>query len=150
MQRRTLAAAAARAREAREREAYASDKAKAKREARAKSKAEAGVQEDDEESLFGGAATQGEGSVAGSTKDVASEGYVHLTPATTSPTAPWYEAAKHTYTSLAQAQKVGVWNFPATLHERARFLVFEDMHAKGYFLNNGLRFGGDFNCYPGE
>jgi tRNA splicing endonuclease len=43
-----------------------------------------------------------------------------------------------------------VWTFPADLRERARSAVFEEMHRCGYFLNCGLRFGGDFNAYPGE
>lgn len=54
------------------------------------------------------------------------------------------------YTTLKDAFVAGVWAFPATLEDRARCAVFEDLHEKGYFLSTGLRFGGDFVVYPGD
>jgi tRNA-splicing endonuclease subunit Sen34 len=42
------------------------------------------------------------------------------------------------------------WTFPVTKEERHRFLVFEDMWRRGYYLTNGSKFGGDFLAYSGD
>lgn len=54
------------------------------------------------------------------------------------------------YESLQEAFNAGVWKYPATLAERARCAVFEDLHKRGYFMSTGLRFGGDYVVYPGD
>lgn len=86
--------------------------------------------------------------------------YVHYTPGPPSGTpgfvpctlemADGEHARVNTYLTLQAAYGAGVWTYPATLEERARCAVFEDLHAKGFFLSTGLRFGGDFVVYPGD
>ncbi|PWN42071.1 tRNA-intron endonuclease catalytic domain-like protein [Ceraceosorus guamensis] len=88
--------------------------------------------------------------------DLSSATWSQVTPATSfeQPVASleggWYRASEHSYTTLSQARSAGVWKFPSNARERARCMVFEDLNARGYFLSCGLRFGGDFNCYPGD
>ncbi|KAL4440341.1 hypothetical protein ABPG75_003342 [Micractinium tetrahymenae] len=47
-------------------------------------------------------------------------------------------------------QAVPEWTFPATQEERHRYWVFRDLHAKGYRLTGGSKFGADFLVYPGD
>ena len=54
------------------------------------------------------------------------------------------------FTTLEAAYAAGVWTYPSTLRERAKCAVFEHLHAQGYYLSTGLRFGGDFVVYPGD
>jgi hypothetical protein len=42
------------------------------------------------------------------------------------------------------------WSFPHTQQQQLRMAVFADLHAKGYFLTSGSKFGGDFLAYPGD
>ena len=62
---------------------------------------------------------------------------------------PWYDAAAHSYTSLDDARAAGLWTHPTTKRERARCAVFAELHARGYFMGNGLKFGCHFLVYPG-
>ncbi|CAD6922906.1 unnamed protein product, partial [Tilletia controversa] len=62
-----------------------------------------------------------------------------LTPAGSS-------SERHIQTALPGS----IWVFPETPSEKARCAVFDDLHARGYFLGTGLRFGGEFVVYPGD
>ncbi|KAK0534338.1 tRNA-splicing endonuclease subunit [Tilletia horrida] len=42
------------------------------------------------------------------------------------------------------------WPYPSTPLERARCATFDDLHARGYYMGTGLRFGGEFVVYPGD
>ena len=59
-------------------------------------------------------------------------------------------AGVNAYETLQEAAAAGVWNYPATLQERARCAVFEHLHSRGFYLSTGLRFGGEFVVYPGD
>ena len=63
--------------------------------------------------------------------------------------AAWYDAPSHSYTSLDDARAAGLWTYPSTPRERARCAVFAELHARGYFMGNGLKFGCHFLVYPG-
>jgi tRNA-splicing endonuclease subunit Sen34 len=43
-----------------------------------------------------------------------------------------------------------VWTFPSTVEERHRYIVFRDLHERGYKLTGGLKFGADYLVYPGD
>lgn len=62
---------------------------------------------------------------------------------------PWYTAQESIYPMISQAKKAGVWNYPSTLHERARCGVFRGLWEQGYFMGGGIKFGGDYLVYPG-
>lgn len=80
---------------------------------------------------------------AASTKE---QSYSFTIPATSD--FSWYNAKK--YTTLDEARASGVWSYPQTPEEVARCRVFEDLWKQGYFMGNGLRFGGHWLVYPGE
>jgi len=42
------------------------------------------------------------------------------------------------------------WTFPMTEEDKHKFLVFEDLWEKGFYLTNGSKFGGDFLAYSGD
>jgi len=42
------------------------------------------------------------------------------------------------------------WTFPITEEENHRYIVFEDLWTKGFYLTNGSKFGGDFLAYSGD
>ncbi len=42
------------------------------------------------------------------------------------------------------------WSYPETPAERRRMAVFKDLHARGYSLTGGSKFGSDFMLYPGD
>lgn len=42
------------------------------------------------------------------------------------------------------------WAFPATPDERWRMAVFRDLHARGFRVTGGSKFGADFLLYPGD
>jgi tRNA-splicing endonuclease subunit Sen34 len=60
----------------------------------------------------------------------------------------WYKPKK--YNSLLEARRSGVWTYPQSEREAARCAVFYDLWKNGYFMGNGLRFGGDWLVYPGR
>ena len=72
--------------------------------------------------------------------------YVFRIPAT-SEAFLWYE--KKTYHTLRDARHAGLWTYPSNQEERAKCAVFADLWQKGYYMGNGLRFGGDWLVYPG-
>lgn len=61
----------------------------------------------------------------------------------------WYQPEAVTYSSIESAKIAGIWNYPTTLHERAKCGVFRELWEQGYFMGVGLRFGGDYLVYPG-
>jgi tRNA-splicing endonuclease subunit Sen34 len=61
----------------------------------------------------------------------------------------WYKAVENVYTTIAAAKKAGIWNYPATLHERALCGVFKSLWEQGFNMGGGVKFGGDFLVYPG-
>eukprot|EP00890_Picochlorum_soloecismus_P001391 jgi/Picsp_1/2252/NSC_05716-R1_trna-splicing endonuclease subunit sen34-like len=42
------------------------------------------------------------------------------------------------------------WPFPRTDEERCRYLVFRDLHKRGFSITAGSKFGADFLLYPGD
>jgi len=59
----------------------------------------------------------------------------------------WYEGK--TYHTLQEVRDAGLWSYPSNQEERAKCAVFADLWRKGYYMGNGLRFGGDWLVYPG-
>lgn len=43
-----------------------------------------------------------------------------------------------------------IWHFPGTNEERCRYLVFRDLHKRGFSITAGSKFGADFLLYPGD
>lgn len=41
------------------------------------------------------------------------------------------------------------FGYPSTEAEHAKYLVYEDLYDKGYYLSGASKFGGDFLVYPG-
>jgi len=72
--------------------------------------------------------------------------YAFRIPAT-SEAFSWYE--EKIYPTLQEARDAGLWTYPSNQEERAKCAVFADLWQKGYFMGNGLRFGGDWLVYPG-
>jgi len=73
--------------------------------------------------------------------------YVFRVPAT-SEEFSWYK--EKTYNTLQEARDAGLWTYPSNQEERAKCAVFADLWHKGYYMGNGLRFGGDWLVYPGD
>ena len=42
------------------------------------------------------------------------------------------------------------WGYPRTAAEAVRYRVFADLHARGYTMTSGAKFGGDYLAYPGD
>lgn len=59
----------------------------------------------------------------------------------------WYQAKE--YHTLDEAKCAGIWNYPSTPEDRSKCCIFRDLWKKGYYMGNGLRFGGDWLVYPG-
>ncbi len=60
---------------------------------------------------------------------------------------------KETTTSRSQTLPIRdkqLWTFGSTQEEKRRWLIFEDLWKRGYWLTNGSKFGGDFLVYPGN
>ena len=108
------------------------------------------------------ASTSGAATASKSGKDVP---YSIVTETATSMDAhPWYtpepktlttlEAGSHVppHISLIQEIRSALFPFPTLSKsvQMARFKVFEDLWLKGYYMGKGLKFGGDFLCYPGD
>jgi tRNA-splicing endonuclease subunit Sen34 len=87
------------------------------------------------------------------TPSVRDSGHVHphtVVVPTTSASFEWYKPDGNTYSTIASAKTARIWNYPATLHERARCGVFKSLWEQGYFMGSGIKFGGDYLVYPGE
>jgi hypothetical protein len=63
---------------------------------------------------------------------------------------PWGAQGGVWVRSLAHARALGLWSYPATPAEEQRVQVFRALHAQGYHLTSGLKFGGDWLAYPGD
>ena len=74
--------------------------------------------------------------------------YNVLIPATSSDLS-WYSPDTCTYLTLDEAREAGIWDYPSSLHERAKCGVFRGLWDQGYFLGRGITFGGDYLVYPG-
>ncbi|KAH7107381.1 tRNA-intron endonuclease catalytic domain-like protein [Auriculariales sp. MPI-PUGE-AT-0066] len=70
----------------------------------------------------------------------------------TSASLPWHASTidAHVYPTLSAARDAGIWQYPSTAHERARCAVFAALHARGYWMGTGIRFGGEYLVYPGD
>lgn len=122
-----------------------SDAALQKRLERQKRKdAQMAVLKHAQEARDNGALTALELQEAPGAKETAS--YVFRIPAT-SEAFLWYE--EKTYHTLQDARHAGLWTYPSNQEERAKCAVFADLWQKGYYMGNGLRFGGDWLVYPG-
>lgn len=42
------------------------------------------------------------------------------------------------------------WNFPSNKAELHRYIVFRDLHSRGFRITGGSKFGADFLLYPGD
>jgi len=42
------------------------------------------------------------------------------------------------------------WTFPSTAEERDRYLIFKDLHSRGFRITGGSKFGSDYLLYPGD
>jgi tRNA-splicing endonuclease subunit Sen34 len=80
------------------------------------------------------------------TKGTKEQSYSFTIPAESDFT--WYKPEK--YHTIDEARNAGIWSYPTTLEEAARCHVFEDLWKQGYYMGNGLRFGGHWLVYPGE
>ena len=69
---------------------------------------------------------------------------------TLSPNLPWFTLENHVFHTLESAIQAGIWNFPSSLQERASCGVFRALWEKGYYLGNGVKFGGEYLVYPGN
>jgi tRNA splicing endonuclease len=54
--------------------------------------------------------------------------------------------AKSTKTKHAEVH----WTFPSTPEERDRYLIFKDLHSRGFRITGGSKFGSDYLLYPGD
>ena len=63
---------------------------------------------------------------------------------------PWFASEAHTFDTLDSARDSGIWNYPSTVEQRARCGVFRALWEKGYYLGNGVKFGGEYLIYPGK
>jgi tRNA-splicing endonuclease subunit Sen34 len=63
---------------------------------------------------------------------------------------PWYHPDDHTFSTLDDAAKSGIWTYPSTSLQRAKCAVFRHLWSQGNFLGTGIKFGGDFLVYPGD
>ena len=66
---------------------------------------------------------------------------------TASSSLDWY--TPNSYSTISTAKAAGIWEYPATLQERARCGVFRSLWEQGYFMGGGIKFGGDYLVYPG-
>ncbi|PIA17664.1 tRNA-intron endonuclease catalytic domain-like protein [Coemansia reversa NRRL 1564] len=41
-----------------------------------------------------------------------------------------------------------VW--PESEHDRLRFALYKDLHRQGYYVDRGIKYGGDYLLYPGD
>ncbi|CAG8556065.1 1423_t:CDS:2 [Ambispora leptoticha] len=72
---------------------------------------------------------------------------VHLP--TTSNSFAWYNE-DYSFTTIKQAAAAKIWCWPSTKKDHHRFKVFSDLWKRGYFITNGIKFGGDFLLYSGD
>lgn len=42
------------------------------------------------------------------------------------------------------------WRYPETLEHHHRYLIFKDLHQRGYRITAGSKFGADYLLYPGD
>jgi hypothetical protein len=72
--------------------------------------------------------------------------------AAAAPPAPPPAAAAAADAAAADAAAAGsvAWPFPSTQEERHRYVVFRDLHARGFRITGGSKFGADFLLYPGD
>ena len=68
---------------------------------------------------------------------------------TVSSSLDWYTPSSCSYSTISAAKAAGIWEYPATLQERARCGVFRSLWEQGYFMGGGIKFGGDYLVYPG-
>lgn len=64
--------------------------------------------------------------------------------------APTSKSAPEPSAAAASAASPVDWTYPRTAAQRARLAVFVDLHARGYRLTGGSKFGADFLLYPGD
>ncbi|CAG8554596.1 4473_t:CDS:2 [Ambispora gerdemannii] len=68
---------------------------------------------------------------------------------TTSDSFAWYND-NNGFTTIEQAATAKLWRWPNTEKDQHRFKVFSDLWERGYFITNGIKFGGDFLLYSGD
>ncbi|KAJ7285685.1 hypothetical protein C8J57DRAFT_1118143 [Mycena rebaudengoi] len=62
----------------------------------------------------------------------------------------WYHDTACIFATLESAKAAGIWDYPSTLHERAKCGVFRGLWEQGMFMGGGIKFGGDYLVYPGD
>jgi len=68
---------------------------------------------------------------------------------TASSSLDWYTPSSRSYSTIPAAKAAGIWEYPATLQQRARCGVFRSLWEQGYFMGGGIKFGGAYLVYPG-
>jgi tRNA-intron lyase len=64
-------------------------------------------------------------------------------------------AASNTTTTTTNCEKIVKradvhWTFPSTKEQRDRYLIFKDLHSRGFRITGGSKFGSDYLLYPGD
>ncbi|KAG9288520.1 hypothetical protein G9A89_015726 [Geosiphon pyriformis] len=62
----------------------------------------------------------------------------------------WYDDKDYCITSIEEANQTGLWTWPNTEKEKLHFKIFNDLWNRGYFITNGIKFGGDYLLYQGD
>ncbi|KAJ7470599.1 hypothetical protein FB451DRAFT_1135967 [Mycena latifolia] len=75
--------------------------------------------------------------------------YTVLIPAS-STSFEWYNDSACLFTTIESAKLAGIWEYPSTLHERAKCGVFRSLWEQGMYMGGGIKFGGDYLVYPGD
>ncbi|CAG8525711.1 638_t:CDS:2, partial [Scutellospora calospora] len=73
-----------------------------------------------------------------------------ITIKTSSSSYEWYNDKDYCFSSLELARLAGLWTWPSTPKEEYKFKVYCDLWNRGYFITNGIKFGGDYLLYPGD
>ncbi|KAK7014996.1 tRNA-splicing endonuclease subunit Sen34 [Favolaschia claudopus] len=62
----------------------------------------------------------------------------------------WYNDSASIYRTIDSAKAAEIWEYPSTLHERAKCGVFRGLWEQGMYMGGGIKFGGDYLVYPGD
>ncbi|KAF0479757.1 tRNA-intron endonuclease catalytic domain-like protein [Gigaspora margarita] len=73
-----------------------------------------------------------------------------ITIKTSSNSFEWYNDKNYCFDSLEVARLAGLWTWPSTPKEKYKFNIYCDLWNRGYFITNGIKFGGDYLLYPGD
>lgn len=60
------------------------------------------------------------------------------------------QAAECNAASVYVGEQPVVWTYPESKEDKMRYAVFKDLHAKGFYLSEGTKFGADLLAYPAD